>query len=134
MTGPNAAGGLSAQQTRTAAAAALDLAVARLLRVGILAAVAILVVGVVLLTIAGRSPLERPFPPFDLPQIAADVVAARPEGFLWLGLMAVIVTPISRVTASLVGYVRNGDRPMILISVGILAVIGTSIVLSVVLG
>jgi uncharacterized membrane protein len=48
--------------------------------------------------------------------------------------MAVIVTPISRVTASLVGYVRSGDRPMILISVAILAVIGTSIVLSVVLG
>jgi uncharacterized membrane protein len=116
---------------QSAASAALDLAVARLLRAGILAAVALLAVGVVLMATSGRSPLDRPFPSFDLARIPSDIVALRPEGFLWLGLGAVILTPISRVTASLAGYVRGGDRSMALISIAILGVIAASIVISV---
>jgi uncharacterized membrane protein len=113
-------------------AAALDLAVARLLRAGILAAVGILVIGVVLLAIAGRSPLDKPFPPFDLARIPSDIVALRPEGFLWLGLVAVVLTPVTRVSASLVGYIRSADRSMVLISVAILCVIGASVLISIV--
>jgi uncharacterized membrane protein len=113
------------------AAAALDLAVARLLRAGILVAVGLLAIGVALLAVAGRSPLDKPFPPFDPVRIPSDIVALRPEGFLWLGLVAVIFTPISRVSASLVGYIRTADRSMVLISVAILCVIGASVLLSI---
>jgi uncharacterized membrane protein len=118
--------------SQSPAAAALDLAVARLLRAGILTAVGILLIGVVLLAAAGRSPLDKPFPPFDLARIPSDIVALKPEGFLWLGLVAVILTPISRVSASLVGYIRSADRSMVLISVAILCVIGASVLLSIV--
>jgi uncharacterized membrane protein len=111
---------------------ALDLAVARLLRAGTLGAVGIMTAGVVLMALAGRSPLDKPFPPFDLTRIPADVLALRPEGFLWLGLVAVILTPISRVGASLFGYLRSADRSMVLISLAILGVIAMSVVISVV--
>lgn len=129
MSATPAAGQGTAQ---SAASAALDLAVARLLRAGTIGAVAIMILGVALMAVTGRSPLDQPFPSFDLARIPADVAALRPEGFLWLGLVAVILTPISRVTASLFGYVRTADRQMILISLAILGVIAMSVVVSVV--
>jgi uncharacterized membrane protein len=113
------------------AALALDVAVGRLLRTGTVTAVAILAIGVALMAVHGISPTDKPFPPFDLARIPADIAALRPEGFLWLGLIAVMLTPISRVTASLIGYVRTADRTMVLISIAILAVIAASIALSV---
>ena len=109
---------------------ALDLTVSRLLSTGTLAAVALLAVGVVLLALSGRSPLDTAFPALDPGRLAGDVLALRPEGFLWLGLIAVILTPTSRVIVSLVGYSRAADRTMMLISLGILSVIAASVVIS----
>jgi uncharacterized membrane protein len=123
---------MSEQSGPSTAALALDVAVGRLLRTGTITAVAILAVGVVLMIVHGISPTDKPFPAFDLARIPADIAALRPEGFLWLGLIAVMLTPISRVTASLVGYVRAADRTMVLISIAILTVIAVSILLSVV--
>lgn len=111
---------------------ALDFAVARLLSTGTLLAVGILAVGVVLMAISGGSPLEPAFPTLDIARLPADLLGLRPEGFLWLGLLAVILTPTSRVVVSLLGYHRVADRPMVLISLGILGVIVASVVISVV--
>jgi uncharacterized membrane protein len=111
----------------------LDLTVARLLSIGTNVAVGILALGVAAMAISGRSPLEVPFPALDLSRIPADLVAVRPEGFLWLGLLAVIVTPTSRVVASLIGFARGDERTMLLISLAILGVIGASVLISVVL-
>jgi uncharacterized membrane protein len=110
----------------------LDLAVARLLNAGTVIAVAILGLGVIAMAATGRSPLDTPIPQLDLARLPADLAALRPEGFLWLGLIAVIGTPLSRVIASLVGYVLQGERTMVMISVAILSVIGASILISLV--
>ena len=106
----------------------LELAVARLLTVGTYIAVALLAVGVALLLAAGRSPLEGG-PPLDAGRLAGDVLALRPEGFLWLGLVAVIATPAARVAAALVGYAARGERAMVAVAAGILGTIVLSIVL-----
>jgi uncharacterized membrane protein len=124
---------MSASPGPSAASLALDVAVGRLLRAGTVTAVAILAIGVVLMLVHGVSPTDKPFPAFDAGRIPSDILAVRPEGFLWLGLIAVMLTPISRVTASLVGYVRAADRTMVLISIAILAVIAVSVALSVIL-
>ena len=57
----------------------------------------------------------------------ADLAAARPAGFLWLGLLCMIATPSARVLAALIGYLRFGERSMVLVSVGILLVIAASV-------
>jgi len=111
----------------------LDLTVAAILNAGTILAVAILATGVAAMAITGRSPLELPFPALDLARLPADIVALRPEGFLWLGLLAVIATPLSRVAASLVGYVRQGERTMVVISLAILGVIAASVCISLLL-
>jgi uncharacterized membrane protein len=118
------------QGERSAASLAMDVAVGRLLRAGTLTAVAILAVGVVLLALAGTPPLEHPFPTLDAGAIPSDILALRPQGFLWLGLIAVILTPVSRVTASMVGYLRAGDRTMVVISLAVLLVLAASVVIA----
>ena len=95
--------------------------------------VALIGFGVVLMIAGGISPLDQALA-FDPGRLIADVLAGRPEGVLWLGLVAVIVTPSLRVAASLVGYLAEGERPMVLVSVGILGVIAASVLLAIGLG
>jgi uncharacterized membrane protein len=114
--------------SRSQATEDLDRVIARLLTVGTYLSVGLLAVGVLLMAATGRSPLGAGAPSFDLRRLPADLAAGRPEGFLWLGLVAVIATPTSRVVASLVAYARNGNRLMVGVSLGILGVILASVV------
>lgn len=109
----------------------LDRTVARLLTRGTYLSVALLTVGVVLMAVTGVSPLENA-PAFDLGRIPVDIVALRPAGFLWLGLLVTLATPLGRVVASLLGYLAGGERRMVVISVAILIVVGVGVVLGVV--
>jgi uncharacterized membrane protein len=107
----------------------LDTAIARLLTAGTYLSVALLAIGVALMAAAGISPLSGG-PAFDPGNLPADIAALRPEGFLWLGLIAVIATPSARVAASLVGYLRRGERAMAGVSLLILGVIALSIIVA----
>lgn len=108
----------------------LERSVGRLLTLGTYAAVALLAIGVAALLLAGRSPLEGG-PPFDPGRLPADVAALRPEGFLWLGLLAVLATPAARVALSLAGYVRGRERFMAVVAASILGVILVSVLLAI---
>ena len=88
--------------------------------------VALLVVGVVLLLAAGVSPLAGG-PGLDLGELGAQLLALGPAGFLWLGLAAVIATPILRVATAAVAYGRAGDWAMVGIAVGILGIIAVGV-------
>jgi uncharacterized membrane protein len=109
--------------------ARLERRIARLLTIGTYAAVVLLTIGVVALLASGRSPLDGG-PRLDPARVAADLAALRPEGFLWLGLLAVIATPAARVGASLVGYLARREVGMAVISALILGIIVVSVVLA----
>ena len=85
-------------------------------------AVIFLVVGLCLMVLDGIGPLTGG-PPLDLGSLPADLVALEPAAFLWLGILAVIATPVSRVVVAAVGYARRGDRAMVAISIAILVVV-----------
>ncbi len=89
--------------------------------------VGLLVVGVLLLLAAGISPLAGG-PALDLGSLGAAVLALDASGFLWLGLLAVIATPISRVLTAAVAYGRAGDWSMVAIAIGVLAIIVVGVV------
>jgi uncharacterized membrane protein len=93
-------------------------------------AVILLAIGVGLLFVRGISPLSGG-PLFDPGRLVGDFVALAPEGFLWLGLLAVIAAPVVRVIAAAIGYARAGDRSMVLIALAILAVLAASVVTAV---
>ena len=89
-------------------------------------AVALLAIGVLRMFGGGISPLSGG-PRFDAARLPVDLAAGAPAGFLWLGLLAIIAAPISRVVAAAVGYARIGDRAMVGVAAAILIVIALSI-------
>jgi uncharacterized membrane protein len=107
----------------------LERAIARVLAVGTYVSIGLLAVGLVLLLAAGIEPLSGG-PRFDPTRLVADLIALRPAGFLWLGLLVVVATPAARVLASLVGYVRRGEPRMALVATLILVVIALSVALA----
>ena len=98
----------------------------RLLIVVTYVAVGLLAIGVALLLLAGVSPLAGG-PPFDPAQLVPDLLDLEPAGFLWLGILVVIATPLSRVVGAAVGFIRRGERLMAAVSLAILGVIAISI-------
>lgn len=106
--------------------AALELSIARVLTIGTYTSVGLIGLGVLAMAAAGVDPLG-PAPAFDPAAIVRDLVALRPAGFLWLGILGVLATPASRVIASLIGYLRNGERAMAGVSVAILIVIAAGV-------
>jgi uncharacterized membrane protein len=119
---------------RAGAADALDLIVARLLTVGTYVSVALLAGGVLLMAAVGRSPLDSPAHDFDPGALVGDVLAGRPDGLLWLGLVMLLATPSARVAASIAGYLRNGERAMVAVGLAILTVVAGGVVVGVLLG
>ena len=105
---------------------AAERTIGRLLIVMTYVAVALLVVGVALMVAAGISPLAEG-PPFDPTAIVADVAAGMPEGFLWLGILVVIATPIARVIGAAIAYGSAEQWTMVVISIAILLVIALGV-------
>lgn len=103
--------------------------IARLLTIGSYVSIALLAGGLAAMIVAGVSPWAAP-PVLDPGSIVADLLAGRPEGFLWLGLVAAIATPIARVLAALAGFVRAAEWEMAAISAAILGVITLSVILA----
>ncbi len=104
--------------------------VARLLRFGTYAAMVLITIGVILMLTTGRSPLDVA-PAFDPGRVVADLLAARPAGFLWFGLLVVLATPGARVVLAAVGYARAGDRAMAAVAILVLAVIAAGVALGI---
>jgi uncharacterized membrane protein len=98
----------------------------RLLIVVTYAAVGVLVAGVLLLLAAGVSPLDGG-PALEVASLGRLLVGLDPAGFLWLGLLVVIATPITRVILAGAAYLRDGDWSMVAISLVILAVIALGV-------
>lgn len=111
------------------AAFALEVAVGRLLVAGTWLAMGLVLAGVVLMLLTGVDPLAHgAIPEFDAARIPADILALRPEGFLWAGIVLIIGLPIGRVVVAGVGFLAAGDRRLALVSLLVLLVVLVSII------
>lgn len=113
---------------RAAQARGLEDEIARLLQIGTYVAVALVSAGVVLMLAHGLSPYERARA-LDLGRLPGELLALRPEGLLWFGILVVMATPAARVALALVGYARDGEREMMVVALLILVVIALGIIL-----
>jgi uncharacterized membrane protein len=103
-------------------AAVAEFRIGRLMIAMTYASVAVLVIGVALMVAAGISPLSGG-PAFDASQLLAELTSLSPVGFLWLGLVIVISTPIVRVIGAAISYGLAGQWIMVAIAIAILVVI-----------
>jgi uncharacterized membrane protein len=106
-------------------------AVARLLGAGILASVSLVAAGVVLLAAAGLVPTQDHGPAADAAAILADLVALRPAGLLWVGLLVTLALPTARVALALLGFIRARDRRAALVAAGVLSALAAAFAVAV---
>ena len=118
----------------TSTSDSIDRTVAHLLTIGSYVGITLLAAGVLLMVAVGRSPLDTPAHDFDPGALVGDLLAGRPDGPLWLGLVVLLATPSARVAASVLGYGRSGERPMVWVGLAILAVVASGVVVGVLLG
>jgi uncharacterized membrane protein len=104
-----------------------DRAIGRILIWLTYVAVALLAVGVALMLAGGISPLDGA-PAFDLAAVPGDIATLQPAGFLWLGLLVVLVAPIARVVLAGIGYGLDREWVMVLVAIAILAVIAVGVI------
>jgi len=81
----------------------------------------------VLLLGSGTSPLAGG-PALTIGGLVRDIAAARPEGFLWLGILGICATPALRVIGALLGFWRRGERNMVAIALLILGVVSAGVI------
>jgi uncharacterized membrane protein len=105
----------------------LEPILARVLQVGTYASIALVLVGTILLLAAGISPLAAS-PALQVDRLVPDILAARPAGFLWLGILGICATPALRVVSALIGFWRRGERRMVAVAFLILVVVAAGVV------
>jgi uncharacterized membrane protein len=106
----------------------LESSIARILTIGTRVAVILVVIGVVLMLSAGIDPLTSAFGAFSFAAIPGDLIALRPEGFLWAGLLLVMSMPVARVVVSGLGFLAAGNRRLALVSLLVVLVLVASVV------
>lgn len=116
------------------AAATMDRRVARVLGGGVRLSVLLLTIGAVLLIAEGRSPLDQAWPPLDPSRLLDDLLAVRPEGYLWLGLLTILATPSLRVVTAIVGFLTTGERRMAALGAAVLVIVALAVVAGTALG
>jgi uncharacterized membrane protein len=122
-----ATGTTSAEQAAGLASAhELDAVVHRLLVVGLAISTALMLIGLALDLLLQR---EMPTVVPDLGEVWTRVLAIRPSGFLALGLLALIATPIIRVIGSVIIFAYERDWRFALITLIVLAIVTLSLLL-----
>ena len=107
-------------------AVAAERLIGRLLIAVTYVAVGLLSIGVVLMIANGISPLSAG-PGLDVATLGAQLQAGEPAAFLWLGIIAVVATPIGRVIVAAVSFARDAEWLMVGIALGILAIIAVGV-------
>lgn len=109
-------------------ALAIESLIGRLLVTGTYLAMTLMLVGVVLMLAAGVDPLAHgAVPPFHAGEIAGNLLALKPEGFLWTGVVLVILLPIGRVVVAGMGFLAAHDRRLALVSLLVFLVVVISV-------
>lgn len=125
MSGPRAPACAPARDAG-AAPGALEVALAHVLQLGTYVSIGLIGIGSVLLIAAGGSPVAGG-PPLAPDRIVPDLLALRPAGFLWLGIVGVLATPGLRVLRALFGFWRRGERRMALVALLVLVVVAVGV-------
>jgi uncharacterized membrane protein len=124
---------MSARASGGAPQGSLELALAHVLELGTYVSVALLAVGAVLLLGSGASPLGGG-PPLSVATLGPDLLALRPAGFLWLGILGMLATPALRVVRAAIGFWRRGETRMAATAVAVLVVIAIGVAIGLLAG
>jgi len=111
-----------------------ELAVSFVLRFGVILSASVIILGLALLVAQGGQgalgdvAAVRSFP-HSPAAVWAGLLALDPVAVVTLGLILIILTPISRVAVSIVAFAIEGDRRYVAVTALVLAILLASLVL-----
>ncbi len=97
-----------------------------ILRGGVIVSVAFLLFGFILAGVTGHPLPDKSIPPRLL---GAELIGFTPTGYLNLGVLVLIFTPVARVLLSLLSFLEERDRAYVLMT----GIVLTNLLISVVL-
>jgi len=110
---------------------ALQGLVTRVLRVGVLISGILILAGTVFEAVVAHGSLFSAAAPSAAGGLAALLGHGGPSGLVLLGVIVLLATPLSRVVISTSLFAASGDRTFALITLLVLAILGTTIVIGV---
>ncbi|MBE3571770.1 MAG: DUF1634 domain-containing protein [Moorella humiferrea] len=115
--------------TQKSHAIAVEDFISQSLRWGVVVSAIIIATGLVLYLLTGDSGYPAGFFPASIPQVLKDVASFKSFAIIDLGLLLLIATPIFRVAASIIAFIFDRDRPYVLITTYVLAMLILSLLL-----
>jgi uncharacterized membrane protein len=105
--------------------------VAALLDVGARAAFVLVLIGVIVMLVAGVKPQAEPLPPPALGSWLASLLKFEPEAFIWAGIGLTTILPAATVVAAGVGFARVRDRRGALTACAVLVALSVTIAVAI---
>ncbi|MET1233039.1 MAG: DUF1634 domain-containing protein [Candidatus Limnocylindrales bacterium] len=105
--------------------------VARLLDVGARAAFVLVLLGMLLMLLAGIEPRPEPSPPPTVGGWLASLLALEPQAFIWAGIVLTVILPAATVVAAAIGFGRVGDRRGAITAAAVLVALSVALVVAV---
>lgn len=117
------------QAKRQERAAEVEIAVSKMLRIGIVLAGLVIVVGLTLFLVTGDSGYPGDTFPTSLPDIVQGMLQLKSVAIIEVGLILLILTPVFRVFVSMLAFIHEKDYRFVLISIFVLVILVISFVL-----
>ena len=102
-----------------------EVAISNALRGGVLLSAAVIVLGLLLLVLRGKTAMTYPH---SLPAIVQSVAQGNPRGIIVAGLVMLLFTPVLRVGISIIAFALEGDKPYVAITTLVFVILLASIV------
>jgi uncharacterized membrane protein len=94
-----------------------------ILRTGLALSMALLAVGLALAATHGRLRAD----PVGPGEALASLVAGRPSGFMAVGILVLVATPVVRVLALVASFAREGDRRFAAVAAAVALVLAIAV-------
>ncbi|WP_055106688.1 DUF1634 domain-containing protein [Paenibacillus ihumii] len=117
------------QAKRQDRAAEVEIAISKMLRIGIVLAGLVIVLGLVMFLVTGDSGYPGDTFPTSLPEIIQGIMQLKSVAIIEAGLILLILTPVFRVFVSMFAFIHEKDYRFVLISILVLVILGLSFAL-----
>lgn len=117
------------QASRQDRAAEVEIAISKMLRIGIVLAGLVIATGLVLFLVTGDSGYPGDTFPTSLPDIFQGLIQLKSVAIIEVGLILLILTPVFRVFVSMFAFIHEKDYRFVLISIFVLIILGISFAL-----
>lgn len=87
----------------------IELAIGKILRVGVIASVIVIILGIITYFISGSGYVGSNFPT-SITGIISGVMSGKSYAIMMLGLLLLIFTPVLRVIVSIYAFEKENDR------------------------